>query len=462
MFVNHLIQLGEWGFPFSSLDLRITVKNYLERSCRVIKKFTNNTPGEEWARNFLKRHSHKIRQCACQNIKSSRANLHCDSFTQYFANLKAVVEDVPPSNLLNYDETNLSDDPGSEKLIFKHGKKYPERIMNYTKGNTSIMFSGTADGELLPVYVVYKAHHMWKSWTRGGPKRAQYNRSSSGWFDGICFDDWFSTVVVPWAKKRSGKKVVIGDNLSSHFSTMVLKMCEELNISFVCLVASSTHLSQPLDIAFYGPMKRKWRKILKNWKLKNPGKTSLLKDEFPILLKELCECFNCENLTAGFSASGIYPFCPDELYKKLPSAAADESINSVSDAFLDHLKSLRSPNEKSKRCQKRKRLNVEAGKSVSHEDLELSDEEEENKEKSWRKEENEKSGAEEEELNNDIEQDAASASTSTTCMKEMKYEEIKVGQWVKVIFMKKKLSLEKWWKRRMANQEFSVSKNHLA
>ena len=288
--------------------------------------------------------------------------MNCDSFTQYFANLKAVVKDVPPNNLLNYDETNLSDDPGSEKLIFKRGKKYPERIMNYAKGNTSIMFSGTADGELLPVYVVYKAQHMWKSWKRGGPKRARYNRSSSGRFDGICFDDWFSTVVVPWAKKRSGKKVVIGDNLSSHFSTMVLKMCEELNISFVCLVASSTHLSQPFDIAFYGPMKRKWRKILKNWKLKNPGKTSLLKDEFPILLKELCECLNCENLTAGSSASGIYPFCPDELYKKLPSAAADESINSVSDAFLDHLKSLRSPNEKSKRCQKRKRLNVKLEK----------------------------------------------------------------------------------------------------
>ena len=55
----------------------------------------------------------------------------------------------PANNILNYDETNLSDDPGAEKLIFKCGKKYPEHIMNYSKGNTSIMFSGTAAGELL-------------------------------------------------------------------------------------------------------------------------------------------------------------------------------------------------------------------------------------------------------------------------------------------------------------------------
>ena len=104
----------------------------------------------------MKRHSDKIRPCNCQNIKSSRADLNRDSFEKYFENLK----DVPSRNLLNYDETNSSDEPGSEKLIFKRGKKYPERIMNYTKGSTSLMFSGTAESELLPVYEVYKAQHL--------------------------------------------------------------------------------------------------------------------------------------------------------------------------------------------------------------------------------------------------------------------------------------------------------------
>ena len=78
---------------------------------------------------------------------------------------------------MNYDETSLSDDPGAEKLIFKRDKKYPERIMNYSKGNTSIMFSGAAIGELLQVYVVYKSHHLWQSWTSGGPNGVRFNRS---------------------------------------------------------------------------------------------------------------------------------------------------------------------------------------------------------------------------------------------------------------------------------------------
>ena len=55
--------------------------------------------------------------------------------------------------------------------------------MNYTKGSTSIMFCGTATGELLPVYVVYKAINMWNTWTLGGLTGARFNRSKSDWFD---------------------------------------------------------------------------------------------------------------------------------------------------------------------------------------------------------------------------------------------------------------------------------------
>ena len=54
-----------------------------------------------------------------------------EGFEHYFKNPSQVITGVSPENTLNYDETNLSDDPGEEKLMFKRGKKYPERIQNY-------------------------------------------------------------------------------------------------------------------------------------------------------------------------------------------------------------------------------------------------------------------------------------------------------------------------------------------
>jgi len=50
------------------------------------------------------------------------------------------IEGVPPENLLNFDETNLSDDPGRKKVLMKKGTKYPERIMSHSKSAVSIIF----------------------------------------------------------------------------------------------------------------------------------------------------------------------------------------------------------------------------------------------------------------------------------------------------------------------------------
>ena len=86
--------------------------------------------------------------------------------------------------------------------------------------------------------------------------------------------------VLPWAGKKEGKKVVISDNLSSHFAPDIIRLCDENDISFACLVPNGTHLTQPLDVAFFGPLKRKWRKILKLWKINDPSLTLHPKNEF--------------------------------------------------------------------------------------------------------------------------------------------------------------------------------------
>ena len=180
------------------------------------------------------------------------------------------------------------------------------------------MFAGTAAVELLSVNIVYKATNMWNMWTRDGPQDAWYNRSKSGWFDNYCFKNWFRTVIRTWALRKERQAVVIGDNFLTHFDTDILKLCEDHEISFACLIPNSTHISQLLDAALYGPLRKKWKKILKDCKLKNYTQITLPKDIFPALLKQLVSTFDTDNLKGGFRSCGIYPFNPDALYSKLP------------------------------------------------------------------------------------------------------------------------------------------------
>lgn len=142
------------------------------------------------------------------------------------------------------------------------------------------MFCDSAKGELLPPYVVYKSKQLWSIWTEQGPKDARYNNSPSGWFDMNIFNDWFFTQILPILKKQEGPKVIIGDNLSSHISVDVLNACDKNNIRFVCLPPNSTHLTQPLDVAFFHPMKVAWRKILTEWKASVQGSREQVLQKF--------------------------------------------------------------------------------------------------------------------------------------------------------------------------------------
>ncbi|XP_060855246.1 uncharacterized protein LOC132932919 [Metopolophium dirhodum] len=147
MIVERLVKCAEWGYPMDTMDLRMIVKHICDKKGIVIKRFKDNMPGHEFALSFLKRHAKSITPRICQNIKRARAAVSPEQIDNYFNNLEVSIEGVPSSNIINHDETNLSDDPGRSKVIAKKGMKYPERIMNSTKSATSIMFAVSGDGD---------------------------------------------------------------------------------------------------------------------------------------------------------------------------------------------------------------------------------------------------------------------------------------------------------------------------
>ena len=91
-----------------------------------------------------------------QNIRQSRADVSPEVINKYFDNLEENIKDVSPNCILNYDETNLTDD-----------------VLNATKSSTSVMFAGTADDHMLPPHIVYKSENMWDTWTFDGPPRSK-------------------------------------------------------------------------------------------------------------------------------------------------------------------------------------------------------------------------------------------------------------------------------------------------
>ena len=161
-------------------------------------------------------------------IKRSRAALSREEVTDFFNNYKVSVEGVPPENIFNYDESNLRDEPGTTKCIFRKGTKYCEKVQNSSKSSISIMFCGSAAGKMLPPMVIYKSKFLHKNWCERGPKGTVYSSTKSGWFDMNQYELWFVEVLLPNTKRLVGKKLIIGDNLASHISP---RQCSIFNFS---------------------------------------------------------------------------------------------------------------------------------------------------------------------------------------------------------------------------------------
>ncbi|CAG5035667.1 unnamed protein product [Parnassius apollo] len=148
-------------------------------------------------------------------------------------------------------------------------------------------------------------------------------------------------------------------------------MCQQRDIRLVFLAPNSTHLIQPLDVSFFGPLKREWRRILLEYKVKNPGQTTLNKKHFTKLLAELIENIKLretKNIKSGFRATGIWPLNPINVTKRIPELY-DEVKYGIDNALLEYLKETRSPNPMT--VKRSKKLKTEPGKSVCVEDISI-------------------------------------------------------------------------------------------
>lgn len=107
--------LSEWKVPLDSMDIRLLVKEYLDRTGVTDSRFKNNCPGVDWVNSFVKRHA--LTQRLADNVKAARAEISRDDVNKYFDKLEQSLAGIPGENIYNYDETNVTDNPGVKTVV---------------------------------------------------------------------------------------------------------------------------------------------------------------------------------------------------------------------------------------------------------------------------------------------------------------------------------------------------------
>ena len=73
-----------------------------------------------------------------------------DIVNEFFDEFVAGVGDIPPEKIFNFDKTNLTDDPGMKKCFVRRGARRVEMIREHSKTAISVMWSGSASGDMIP------------------------------------------------------------------------------------------------------------------------------------------------------------------------------------------------------------------------------------------------------------------------------------------------------------------------
>jgi len=309
------------------------------------------------------------------------------------------------------------------------------------------MICGSAAGELLPPYIVYKAQNTYEQWCIDGPQGAVYTSTVSGWFDGWVFTDWFKNCFLKHVRRNSDKKMLVGDNLRSHISLEVIDLCRKNDIQFVCLPPNSTHLTQPLDVGYFGPLKASWKKQLIKYSKEDLNANLLCKKVFPRMLKELLDSvIPAELLPPAFERCGLYPIQRKKVTERLPSKDKAKTIaRHLDKALLDRLEERRFPVSKKKGRGKK----IPAGKSYT--DMDTEEEEEEESEVSG---DDESMGPPSEDEDEVALEQTEEVDSDLESLPELQATNYKTGQFVVAVYE------EEWFLAEVALEQEDVAKGY--
>jgi hypothetical protein len=126
--------------------------------------------------------------------------------------------------------------------------------------------------------------------------------------------------VKPWADENEGKKAILLDNASAHFSPELLDRCKENDIMFIPLIANSTHLTQPCDVAVFKSIKLHWQLAVQQFNESRRERNMstfehLPKTHFTTVLDKMFSMVKDPGalIRNAFRKSGLFPFRPEVL-----------------------------------------------------------------------------------------------------------------------------------------------------
>ena len=191
------------------------------------------------------------------------------------------------------------------------------------------------DGSKISPLVIFKGESIQTSWI---PSESEMNgdwswsSNTKGWTCDAIGEDWIRTVFKLGIHTKAGgaTRLLVVDGHGSHVTVPFIRFCIDHEILVLLLPLHSSHLTQPLDVGIFSPLKRRMSEELD--KILRYGFSNIKKFEWAN-----CYCIArpdpmkpC-NVKSAWSGAGLIPFNPRKVIRRIQAAFAEQETLLIND-----------------------------------------------------------------------------------------------------------------------------------
>ena len=219
--------------------------------------------GSKWAQRFVQRepglklrysHAYDFQRVLCEDHEAINA------WFKLVENMKAK-HGIADCDLYNFDETGFIIGIITFSMIVARAERKGrgKKIQPGNREWATVIHCVNGEGWSLPPYILLKGQHHLSSWDTETnlPGDWALRTTENGWTDNKTGVDWLKYFDKHTASRIKGAyRMLVLDGHNSHISAEFDHYCETNKIIPLCLPPHSSHLTQPLDVGCFGPLKR--------------------------------------------------------------------------------------------------------------------------------------------------------------------------------------------------------------
>ncbi|ODQ69423.1 hypothetical protein LIPSTDRAFT_334725, partial [Lipomyces starkeyi NRRL Y-11557] len=176
-----------------------------------------------------------------------------------------------------------------------------------------------ADGTILPPLGIFKGKNVLQNWISNEVlDKSFFSANTKGWTSDLHGLEWLKRVFEPAtrAKANGQQRLLICDGHDSHISGSFIAHCLQNRITLLILPPHTSHLLQPLDVAIFGPLKKRLTAALSH--LNQAQLVRIQKIEWmEAYIQARSEACTQQNIESAWRGAGLFPFNPQRALRTM-------------------------------------------------------------------------------------------------------------------------------------------------